>query len=239
MNSRKELIMVISVWAFSLLAVLSTGCATPQGHNTPENASRVPLRSGSYDISVKYNTPGNASPVRPSNAAATTGIENRQTVSPSADVKASPVPTESTPPETLSGAGSKIGKKASMPTDVLKEVKRLSSATGDYGVQRVNSLRTLAKMGQHAVEASPFVIRLLDDTTAVMMNAAPIGKSGTIFDALPDYAPKKGEVAIAGQLSFVRDEALQTLRSITGQDFGPDKDGWQAWWQQRGKRTSP
>jgi hypothetical protein len=98
--------------------------------------------------------------------------------------------------------------------DVEIETDRLRSSSP---VDRAWAACYLGRMGKKATPAIPQLVALLEDHS--------------LLQWIPPA--KKDWPGANGSPTSPANEALKALIAITGEDFGPEPDGWQSWWTQR------
>ncbi len=110
------------------------------------------------------------------------------------------------------------------------------------GYRRVIAVRRLAEgRDPRAIPHLVHVIKTDDFSTLVYHAITVLGsfKSRAAVEGLIECFgvdfKDEGDWMFAFRPEMFRDHVAESLRKITGQSIGPDKQAWLAWWREKGK----
>lgn len=103
--------------------------------------------------------------------------------------------------------------------NLTNQISKLSSNEPKI---RAEAALQIGSYGSTALQAVPLLIKNLDDETPL--------------EWAKQYSGPLGATVGTGKTTSPGEEARKALISITGQNFGKDKEKWLAWWRQKNQR---
>lgn len=107
------------------------------------------------------------------------------------------------------------------------ESKIISGLINPESIVRITNLQILEGIGKKAIRFTPAVIQAAMDDLGNKMLGEMIKGFHKEYLGHPD-------TSLPGlNINFFMNQCVETLKSITGEDFGKDLGKWQKWWEEQ------